>query len=109
MSLSQVFARVSTMEEVTFQAPSPSPDVNYLPTLGAVELIGFSWSAWYETFLHTWLILSLLCVAGDADPIHVLSNNLNRALKCVSIKAKNKILAVASYKVARDKVFQDEY
>lgn len=76
-----------------------------------MELIGFSWSAWYETFLHTWLILSLLCVAGDAAPIHVLSNNLNSALKCVSIKkkAKNKILAVASYKVARDKVFQDEY
>lgn len=66
----------------------PSPDENYLPTLGAVELIGFSWSAWYETFLHTWLILSLLCVAGDADPIHVLSNNLNSVLKCVPIKKK---------------------
>lgn len=52
-------------------------------------------------------------MAADADPIHVLSNNLNSVLKCMSIKKKQKtkykILAVASYKVARDKVFQDEY
>lgn len=27
-------------------------------------------------------------MAGDADPIHVLSNNLNSVLKCVSIKKK---------------------
>lgn len=50
-------------------------------------------------------------MAGDADPIHVLSNNLNSVLKCVSIKKKSKKqnTKYKKQKVARDKVFQDEY